>query len=95
VAINWTLAELLNLSGALVASAIWPIAAGLYWRRTNRLSVTLAMVLGSVAGLVAYYTIGWYVSALVGAAISMVIVLVSTWLWPCDFDWQDLQEGHS
>jgi urea-proton symporter len=87
-----TLAELLHFTGAFVASTIWPIAAGLYWRRTNRLGATAAMALGSAAGITAYFQIGFYVAALVGAAVSMVIVLVTTWLRPQDFDWEHLRE---
>ncbi|TVQ73006.1 MAG: urea transporter [Chromatiaceae bacterium] len=87
-----TLAELLYFTGAFVASTIWPIAAGLYWRRTNRWGATLAMVAGSAAGITAYFQIGFYVGALVGAAVSMVIVLLTTWLRPQEFDWEQLKE---
>jgi Na+/proline symporter len=89
-----TLAKLLNFTGAFVASTIWPIAAGLYWRRTNPAGAVAAMTLGSAAGLYSYFTIGFYVAALVGASVSMVIVLLSTWLWPKDFNWNMLQETH-
>ncbi len=88
-----TLAKLLYFTGAFVASTIWPVAAGLYWRRTNPTGATAAMVLGSAVGLYSYFTIGFYVAALVGAFISMVIVLLSTWLWPRDFNWNTLQEA--
>ncbi len=88
-----TLAEMLHFTGAFVASTIWPIAAGLYWARTNCHGALLAMVLGTAAGLVAYFTIGFYVAALVGAAVSMALVLVTTWLWPQPFDWARLDEG--
>jgi urea-proton symporter len=87
-----TLAELLHFTGAFVASTIWPIAAGLYWRRTNRLGATAAMVLGSAAGITAYFQIGFYVAALVGAAVSMAVVLLTTWMRPQDFDWAELRE---
>ncbi|MCA8942806.1 MAG: urea transporter, partial [Planctomycetes bacterium] len=87
-----TLARLLHFTGALVASTIWPIVAGLYWRSANRASATLAMVLGSVGGLVCYQLVGFYVAALVSAAISMVVVLVMTWMRPDSFDWRDLEE---
>jgi len=89
-----TLAALLHFTGAFVASTIWPIAAGLYWRRTNRWGAVAAMVLGSAAGLTGYFTIGFYVAALVGAFVSMVIVVLTTWLWPNDFDWHLLREEH-
>lgn len=87
-----TLASLLHFTGAFVASTIWPIAAGLYWRRTNPGGATLAMVLGSTGGLAAYFLIGFYVAALVGAAVSMLIVLVSTVLRPSAFAWETLRE---
>lgn len=89
-----TLAELLYFTGAFVASTIWPIAAGLYWRRTNPTGAIAAMALGSLVGLSSYFIIGFYVAALVGAFVSMVIVLLSTWLWPRDFNWNILQEAH-
>ena len=82
-----TLAELLYFTGAFVASTIWPIAAGLYWRRVNAAGAALAMVAGTAIGLSAYFLIGFYVAALVSAAVSMSIVLLSTWLRPADFDW--------
>jgi Na+/proline symporter len=89
-----TLAELLHFTGAFVASTIWPIAAGLYWRKTNRIGAVAAMIVGSAAGLAAYFLIGFYVAALVGAFVSMTIVLSSTWLRPQDFDWAELAELH-
>ena len=82
-----TLAELLYFTGAFVASTIWPIAAGLFWRRVNPGGATLAMVAGTLAGLAGYFLIGFYVAALISAAVSMGILLLSTWLRPVDFDW--------
>ncbi|MGD8415050.1 MAG: urea transporter, partial [Candidatus Latescibacterota bacterium] len=87
-----TLASLLHFTGAFVASTIWPIAAGLYWRRTNKGGAVLAMVVGSLAGLAGYFIIGFYVAALVGAAVSMAIVLLTTLVRPSQFDWIELQE---
>jgi Na+/proline symporter len=85
-----TLAELLHFTGAFVASTIWPIAAGLYWRSASRAGAALGMVLGTASGLVAYYTIGFYVAALVSAAVSMVVVLAASRVWPDRFDWSEL-----
>ncbi|MEJ2463529.1 MAG: sodium:solute symporter family protein [Candidatus Thiodiazotropha sp.] len=85
-----TLAALLHFTGAFVASTIWPIATGLFWRRANANGATLAMVLGTAAGLTAYFQIGFYVAALVSAAVSMSVVLIATWSRPDDFDWQSL-----
>ncbi|MCB1737765.1 MAG: urea transporter, partial [Gammaproteobacteria bacterium] len=85
-----TLAELLYFTGAFVASTIWPIATGLFWRRTNPTGAMAAMVLGTGIGLASYFLVGFYVAALVSAAVSMCVVLVSTWLRPADFDWSAL-----
>lgn len=83
---------MISLSGALVGSTIWPIAAGLYWRKTNPAGATAGMLLGSIVGLWTYFAIGFYVAALVGAAVSMVVVLLSTLVKPAQFNWQDLDE---
>ncbi len=85
-----TLAQVLFFAGPLVGSAIWPIIAGLYWNKTNPTGALLAMVLGSASGLFAYLEIGWYSGALVGTAVSMVIVIGATWLAPASFDWRRL-----
>ena len=88
-----TLAELLFFMGAFVASTIWPIITGLYWKKANPTGAALAMLLGTAAGLVSYFQIGFYVAALVSTTTSMLIVLLSTWLWPDDYQWSRLDEG--
>lgn len=89
-----TLASLLHFTGALVASTIWPIVAGLYWRRANRAGAALGMFAGSALGLTAYFVIDFYVAALVGAATSMIVVLASALFNKSErFDWKLLQEG--
>jgi Na+/proline symporter len=94
IALCWgritTLAELIQFTGAFVASTIWPIVTGLYWRTTNRVAVSLAFSLGSLAGLTAYFAIGFYTAALVGAAVSMACVCLGTWLKPEPFEWRQL-----
>jgi Na+/proline symporter len=85
-----TLAELLYFTGAFVASTIWPIAAGLYWRSINPTGATLAMAVGTAIGLACYFLIGFYVAALVSAAVSMCLVLLTTWMAPHSFDWKSL-----
>ena len=87
-----TLAELLYFTGAFVASTIWPIAAGLFLRRANAGGAIAGMVLGSIAGIVSYFAIGFYVAALVGAAVSMTCVVIGLQLRPAKFDWKGLQE---
>jgi Na+/proline symporter len=85
-----TLAELLYFTGAFVASTIWPVAAGLYWRKVNPIGATLAMAVGTGIGLISYFLIGFYVAALVSAAISMVLVLATSLLAPRSFEWAAL-----
>ena len=87
-----TLATVLFFAGPMVGSTIWPIATGLFWKKANAKGALLGMILGSSIGLIAYFHIGWYTASLIGAAISMVTVLVCTYLFPDDFDWKTLQE---
>lgn len=88
-----TLAELLYFTGAFVASTIWPVAAGLFSSRSNPRAAAAAMVLGTGAGLTAYFTIGFYVAALVSAAVSMLVVLGGMILRPDHFDFATLRGG--
>jgi urea-proton symporter len=52
------------------------------------------MVLGSAAGLYSYFAIGFYVAALVGAAVSMACVLIACLVAPEHYDWARLREHH-
>jgi len=88
-----TLGSLLQYLGAFVASAIWPIIAGLYWKRANAHGALLAMVLGTGVGIWAYFGIGFYVAALVSATVSMLVVFVSMVLSRTEFDWHTLNEA--
>lgn len=87
-----TLATVLFFAGPMVGSTIWPIVTGLFWKKTNATGVVCAMVLGSALGLVAYFQWGWYTASMIGTAVSMLVVVVSTWLFPGDFDWRRLDE---
>ncbi len=71
-----TLASVLFFAGPLVGSTIWPILAGLYHPKASAAAATSAMVLGSGAGLFAYFTLGWYTASLIGTTVSMAVVLV-------------------
>jgi urea-proton symporter len=88
---NPDLATVLFRAGPLVGSAIWPIVAGLYWRKTNPNGATWAMILGSTLGLLSYYLIGWYTAALVGTAVSMLVVVSTTKLAPRAYDFAKLR----
>jgi Na+/pantothenate symporter len=86
------LLQILFLSGPLVASAIWPIIAGLYWNRAHWLAAVLAMLLGSALGLWAYFQIGWYTASLISAVVSMAVIFVSVPFCRQTFDWKKLHE---
>ena len=89
-----TLATVLFFAGPLVGSTIWPIATGLYWQKANARGAILGMVLGTAAGLVAYFQLGWYTGALVGATVSMLVVVVCSYAFPAKFNWSTLNETH-
>ena len=87
-----TLASLLHFMGAFVASTIFPIIGGLYWKRANAYGAFLAMALGTGIGLWAYFAIGFYVAALVSAAVSMIITFVAMMSSKVMFDWEKLAQ---
>jgi Na+/proline symporter len=90
---EFNILEVLFLSGPLVASAIWPIITGLYWKSANPAGAVSAMVLGSAAGLIAYYhpSLGWYTASLISVTVSMAVVCVASWLAPRAFDWDQFK----
>nr|WP_256435594.1 hypothetical protein [Aliikangiella sp. G2MR2-5] len=83
-----TLGALLNFTGAFVASTIWPIVFGLYYRRLGGITAALAMAIASAIGLVGYFKIGFYVAALLSCLVSLVICLSGIALRNENFDWQ-------
>ena len=90
-----TLGALLHLTGAFVASTIWPITIGLLFRKGNGTLACLAMILGSGAGLWGYFQIGFYVAALVSTAVSMLVMSLA-FFQKTNFDWNDLNDqSHS
>ena len=89
-----TLATVLFFAGPMVGACVWPIATGLFWRKANAKGALWGMVLGTIIGLVAYFELGWYTASLVGAAVSMVVVLIATSVSKQDFDWRTLNEAH-
>ena len=89
-----TLATVLFFAGPLVASTIWPIATGLYWKDASAKGALLAMILGSSIGLIAYFQVGWYAASLISAAVSMLTVIVMRYIVKERFDWSHLDEPH-
>ncbi|KXS35541.1 MULTISPECIES: sodium:solute symporter family protein [Idiomarina] len=88
-----TLGALLNFAGAFVASTIWPIVIGLYWRRLQGTFAGIAMAAGTIAGLIAYFWIGFYVAALVSCAVSGLICAIGIVFNKRQFSWHELQEN--
>ncbi|MBA54846.1 MAG: urea transporter [Pseudomonadales bacterium] len=86
-----TLGELLNFTGAFVASTIWPIVFGLYRPRLGGLYAGLAMLLGTLLGLIAFVQIGFYVAALTSCLVSLVVCLFGLALYNEEFNWERLQ----
>ena len=86
------LIKVLFLSGPLVASLIFPIVCGLYWKSVSKIGVNLAIVLGSSLGIFFYFEIGWFIASLLSAFISFLITVISTKLFPDNFDWKKLKE---
>lgn len=87
-----TLATVLFFAGPMVGSCIWPIVGGLYYRRPSPWAAAAAMVIGSSLGLVAYFTIGWFVASLVGAAVSGIVFGLLTWIIPDNFQFSQLSQ---
>ncbi|MCI0413138.1 urea transporter [bacterium] len=96
IALAWnyvtTMALLLLFTGAMVGSTIWPIATGLYWKSASRHGAFWGMLIGSAAGLWTYFAIAPYAAALIGAAVSAIIVVVFARLNPEKFDYNRLNE---
>ncbi|MEO0454220.1 MAG: sodium:solute symporter family protein [Verrucomicrobiota bacterium] len=89
---GWNLIEVLFLSGPLVASAIWPVVAGLYYPKVPRIAASVSMLLGSVVGLIVYFQIGWFVASLTGAVVSGLTVLLISLCKQESFQWNSLDE---
>lgn len=88
-----TLGELLNFTGAFVASTIWPILLGLFRPRLHGTVAALAMVLGTGIGLVAFFQIGFYVAALTSCGVSFLVCCAGLLWTSADFNWQVFQEA--
>ena len=82
---KWPIIEALFISGPLVGSLIWPVIAGLFWKRINRNIVILGMILGCTTGVIAYFQLGWFTASLVGTAVSMVFTILARYLSPEKF----------
>ncbi|MCP5534166.1 MAG: urea transporter [Akkermansiaceae bacterium] len=77
---GWNIDLVLFSAGALVASLVWPVIAGLFWKRLNAPLVIAGIIAGCAGGLWAYFEIQTYTGALVGAAVSMVFTIAARWV---------------
>ncbi|GJM02115.1 MAG: urea transporter [Rhodomicrobium sp.] len=87
-----TLGELLYLTGAFVASTIWPIAIGIKLKKGTGPQAALAMATGTAIGLYSYFAIGFYVAALVSAGVSLIVMLPAFFMKD-SFDPSELNEN--
>ncbi len=87
-----TLGALLNFTGAFVASTIWPITFGLFHTRLNGTTAALAMALGTLCGLLAYFQIGFYVAALFSCLTSFLVCGIGLWRSDARFEWRLLTD---
>ena len=88
-----TLATVLFFAGPMVASTIYPIAMGLYWKNASKEGAFWAMIIGSGAGLIAYFQIGWYTASLISATLSIIVTATFARWKPAEFNWLKLDES--
>jgi Na+/proline symporter len=81
---RFPIVDVLYSSGPLVASLIWPVIAGLYWKKLNRGAVVIGIIAGSTLGVIAYHhpDFGWFTGSLIGAAVSMITTIAARWIKP-------------
>jgi len=72
-------------AGGLVASLIWPIIAGLFWKRCNRALVLIGIIAGVITGYICWFAVQTYVAALAGGAVSMLFTVLSRFIAPSPF----------
>lgn len=82
---GWNIATVLYSAGPLVASLIWPVIAGLYWKGCNRAIVVAGMIAGTGFGLMVEFGVGSYLGALVGGAVSMAFTFLARYVSPTPF----------
>lgn len=87
------LIQVLFLSGPFVASLIFPIVCGLYWKSVNIKGVNVAVLIGSAIGLIFYFQIGWFIASLASAFVSFVITMTTTKLCPNEYNWNTLRSN--
>lgn len=82
---GWNVATVLYSAGGLVSSLIWPVIAGLFWKRCNRPLVLAGVVLGCSVGYYCFFMIEPYIGALSGGAVSMSFTILARYVKPRPF----------
>lgn len=82
---HWPIINALFISGPLVGSLIWPVIAGLFWKKINRSLVLIGIIAGSAAGVWAYFALGWFTASLIGAGVSMITTILGRFISPKSF----------
>lgn len=82
---HWPIINALFISGPLVGSLIWPVIAGLFWKKINRTLVLGGIIAGSAIGVWAYFALGWFTASLIGAGVSMVATILARFISPKQF----------
>ncbi|MEZ4870679.1 MAG: hypothetical protein R2827_00245 [Bdellovibrionales bacterium] len=85
------LIQVLFLSGPLVASLIFPIVCGLYWKNLNKKIINVAILSGSLVGLWCYFNLGWFTASLASAAVSFAITMISAKISPDTINWEEFK----
>lgn len=92
---HWPIINALFISGPLVGSLIWPVIAGLFWRKINRSLVLSGIILGSLLGVWAYFALGWFTASLIGAGVSMVFTILGRFIGPQEFRAAELSNSEN
>ena len=74
---NLPIDQVLFSAGPLVASLIWPVIAGLFWKKLNRPLVLAGIITACASGLWCYHQVQTYTGALVAAAVSMLFTMAA------------------
>ena len=82
---HWPIINALFISGPLVGSLIWPVIAGLFWKKINRPLVIAGILSGCAVGLTAYFTLGWFTASLAGTGVSMMFTILARVVKPSAF----------
>lgn len=88
-----TMLQMLIFLGVINAAFIFPIVLGLWWEKTNRNGVFVAVVVSTLVGYYVYFTIGNLQGIVASGWLSFLITAGSSLLSPQEFDWRKLQRA--